>query len=108
MHKRNKGPSLPPPTTCQGMLRHPLTAVLGSEGHVRLLRELLRHGGELGATDLATRAGLSPQHARLVLAHLVEAGVPGGLGPGRPRLYRARQAHPLVGPLDALFAAEEE
>src|SRR3954468_4830198 len=90
------------------MLRHPLTAILGSEGHVRLLRELLRQGGELGATDLATRAGLSPQHARLVLAHLVEADVADGLGAGRTRLYRARRAHPLVGPLDALFAAEDE
>ena len=99
---------MPPPTTSQGMLRHPLTAILGSEGHVRLLRELLRHGGELGATDLAARAGLSPQHARLVLGHLVQAGVADGLGTGRARLYRARPAHPLAGPLDALFAAEDE
>ena len=90
------------------MLRHPLTAILGSEGHVRLLRELLRHGGELGAPDLAARAGLSPQHARLVLGRLVQAGVVDGLGTGRARLYRARPAHPLAGPLDALFAAEDE
>src|SRR3954471_19913059 len=105
MHKRNKGPSLPPPTTCQGMLRHPLTAILGSEGHVRLLRELLRHGRELGATDLAARAGLSPRHSLPDLGRSGQPAVADGLGTERARLYRARPAHPLAGPLDALFAA---
>jgi predicted nucleotidyltransferase len=99
---------LPPPATTQSMLRHPLSTILGSEGYVRILRELLRHGGELSATDLAARAGLSPQHARLILKHLVDTGVVDGLGTGRARLYRVRGVHPLAGPLNALFAAEDE
>lgn len=96
-----------PPASPQSALRRPLNAALAGEGHVRVLRELFRHGGELGAADVATRVGLSPQHVRGVLAHLVRLGLVDRLGPGRARLYRARLAHPLAEPLAALFAAEE-
>lgn len=97
-----------PPTNPQSALRRSLNAILAGEGHVRVLRELLRHGGELGAADVAARVALSPQHVRVVLGHLVRLGLVDQLGPGRARLYRARAAHPLAGPLAALFAAEEE
>jgi len=96
-----------PPASPQSALRRPLNRALAGEGHVRVLRELLRHGGELGAADIATRVGLSPQHVRGVLAHLIRLGLVDRLGLGRARLYRARLAHPLAGPLAALFAAEE-
>jgi predicted nucleotidyltransferase len=96
-----------PPASPQSALRRPLNRVLAGEGHVRVLRELLRHGGELGAADVATRVGLSPQHVRSVLAHLVRLGLVDRLGPGRAHLYRARLAHPLAESLAALFAAEE-
>lgn len=44
----------------------------------------------------------------MILRHLVDAGVVDSLGTGRARLYRVRRVHPLAGPLDALFAAEDE
>lgn len=96
-----------PPSMPQSTLRRPLNAILGSEGHVRVLRELARHGGELGAADTAARAGLSPQHVRGVLAHLVGLTLVDELGSGRTRLYRLRTTHPLAGPIEALFEAEE-
>jgi predicted nucleotidyltransferase len=85
-----------------------LNALLASEGNVRVLREVLRHGGELGVSEIAARSGLSPQHVRLVLAHLAKSGVVEALGLGRARLYRARLDHPLAKPLEALFRAEDE
>lgn len=96
-----------PPASPRSTLRQPLNAALAGEGHVRVLRELFRHGGELGAADVAARVGLSPQHVRDVLAHLARLGLVDRLGPGRARLYRARLAHPLAEPLAALFAVEE-
>jgi predicted nucleotidyltransferase len=85
-----------------------LNTLLASEGNVRVLREVLRHGGELGVSEIAARSGLSPQHVRLVLAQLVKSRVVAALGLGRARLYRARLDHPLAKPLAALFRAEDE
>jgi predicted nucleotidyltransferase len=97
-----------PPSRPQSTLRRPLNTILGSEGNVRVLRELARHGGELGAADIAARAGLSPQHVRGVLAHLAGLALVDELGPGRTRLYRFRTVHPLARPIEALFEAEDD
>ncbi|MGH6942718.1 MAG: nucleotidyltransferase domain-containing protein [Geminicoccaceae bacterium] len=97
-----------PPRLPQGVFRRPLNTILATEGNVRVLREVLRHGGELGVSELAARSGLSPQHVRLVLAHLVKSAVVEALGLGRARLYRARVDHPLSKPLETLFRAEDE
>jgi predicted nucleotidyltransferase len=73
-----------------------------------VLRELFRHGGELGAADIARHAGLSPQHVRGTLSQLVGLGLVDELGLGRTRLYRTRMRHPLASQLQALFTAEAD
>ena len=91
----------------QSNLRFPLNFVLGNETHVRLLRELFRHGGPLGAPRLARDTGMSRNGARVGLISLAEAGVVEGLGGGRTVLYRVDMNHPLATVLAELFRAEE-
>ncbi len=88
------------------VLREPLNAILAAEANVRVLRELVRHGGVLTPPELAGRARVTVQHVRLVLAELVGLGVVEALGPGRYRSYRIRPEHPLYGALRGLFEAE--
>jgi predicted nucleotidyltransferase len=90
----------------QSHLDHPLTALLGSAGNVRVLRELVQHGGALGTAVLAQRSGLSIQQVRLVLDGLQRQGVVDVLGGGHARLFRARREHPLHAALETLFMAE--
>lgn len=92
----------------QSHLRYPLNAILGSEGRVRVLRELFRHGGELSSPDLAMRTKISRQHVRRALLDLEPAGIVEQVGSGKSVLWRARRAHPLAEPLDAMFRAEDE
>jgi predicted nucleotidyltransferase len=92
----------------QSNLRHPLNFVMGNETHVRVLRELFRHRGLLGAPRLARDAGISRNAARVALIVLAEAGIVEALCGGRTVLYRADMDHPLATVLAELFRAEEE
>ncbi len=91
----------------QSALRTPINEILGNQTNVRILREMLRHGGELGAPRIAREAGLSAYGARLGLAALVGAGVVASIGEGKVILYRVDETHPLATGLAALFRAEE-
>lgn len=87
-------------------LRHPLTGILGTEANVRLLRELVMHGGQVSAPHLAMRTGVSEQHVRSALARLVTFGVVLMIGSARSRLYCFAADYPLAAELQALFQAE--
>lgn len=91
----------------QSALRFPLTRVLGTVAHVKTLRELVRHGGELSAPSLCVRTGLSTRAVQLSLRALEEMKVIRSLGSGRTRLYRRRRSHPLSQILVELFRQEE-
>lgn len=97
-----------PLATPHGFLRYPLSLVLATEGNVRVLRELVRHGGELNPPALARRTSVSAQHVRQILAGLVAARVVEEVGQGRYLSYRVREDHPLYSALDELFRREEE
>lgn len=99
---------MPPPRATQGVLRYPLTAILGNEANVRVLRELFQHGGEINAPLLAQRAGLSRQHVHRLLRGLEEIKVVERVGLGGHPSYRARKTFPLHGILEELFRAERE
>jgi predicted ArsR family transcriptional regulator len=58
---------VPAPSQTQSHLRHPLTALLGSVGHVRVLRALASDRVPQSAPQLAAAAGLTPQGTRGVL-----------------------------------------
>lgn len=88
-------------------LRYPLTRILGSVAHVKTLRELERHGGELSAPSLCVRTRLSTRAVQLSLQTLEEMGVIRSLGSGRSRLYRRKRSHPLSQILLELFRQEE-
>lgn len=90
----------------QSHQRYPLTRILGTPGQVRLLRELVRHGGQLAAPQLARTAGLTAAGARRALQALVGQGVVTVTGQQRGQLYRLNHAHPLGAALTALFDAE--
>lgn len=96
------------PLSRQSALRYPLSAILASEGNVRVLRELLRHGGELSAPGIASRVGLTAKHVRQLLTSLAESGIVEPVGQGRYLSWRALRGHPLHPQLGALFRAEEE
>jgi predicted nucleotidyltransferase len=91
----------------QSHFRNPLSWILASEGAVRVLRELARHGGEQSIPALADAARLSKGAVRrLVQDDLAAAGIVERVGTGRNVLYRLRGDHPLRGTLDRLFEEE--
>lgn len=90
----------------QSYQRYPLTYILGTPGQVRLLRELVRHGGQLAVPQLARTAGLTAAGTRRALHGLVGQGVVAVAGQQRGQLYRLNHAHPLRAALSALFDAE--
>jgi len=96
-----------PRSAAQSAQRYPLTAILGNETNVRLLRELSRHGGHLSAPDLVRRTGLAKTSVWAGLMSLEEMDLVSVAGTGRARLYSMRADHPLHGVLDTLFEAEE-
>jgi predicted nucleotidyltransferase len=95
-------------SSLQSALRFPLTAVLGTEANVRVLRELARHGGELSAPSLVARSRLAQSSVREALIALEATGVVEAIGSGRARLFRLDRSHPLTPALSKLFEAEEE
>jgi len=77
-------------SAAQSAQRYPLTAILGTETNIRLLRELSRHGGQLAAPTLVLRTGLAKTSVWAGLASLAEADLVSVAGTGRVRLYSIR------------------
>lgn len=96
-----------PPHRAQSVLRHPLTRILGSSAHVRTLRALFEHGGELSAPSLVDRTGLAKASVAGALRALERLAVIRRIGFGRAILYSASVRHPLAQHLAALFEAEK-
>lgn len=91
----------------QSVQRYPLTSILGTDSGVRLLRELVRHGGQLSAPDLVRRTGLAKASVARGLESLETTSLVTAAGTGRSVLYRLRLEHPLSSALSSLFEAEE-
>ena len=93
-------------STRQSHLRLPLTRLLASAGHVRVLRALMTYGAPLSVAQLAADSGLTTRGARFVLDSLVSQGVVSVLGQPRSQLYTVATRHPLAAALKALFEEE--
>lgn len=91
----------------ESALRRPLSAALGTDANVRVLRELSRHAGQLSAPDLAERTGLARTSVWSALETLGQLGLVESAGRGRAQLHRLAAEHPLASPFQQLFAAEE-
>lgn len=96
-----------PPHPTQSALRHPLTQILGSSAHVRTLRALFEHGGELSAPSLVDRTGLAKASVANALSALERFSIVRRIGFGRAILFRAEMRHPLAPSLAALFDSEK-
>lgn len=101
-------PTVRPPAQRQSALRAPLNDLFGTEGSVRLLRELSRAPAPMTTASLAERTRLDRSTARRSLLSLLDTGVVEGQGSGRQSSYQLRDAHPLTPAIRALFRAEAE
>jgi predicted nucleotidyltransferase len=90
----------------QSHLRFPLTRLLGSSGHVRVLRALMVYGAPLSAAQLAADSGLTTRGTRLVLDSLVSQGMISVLGQPRSQVFSVAAQHPLAAALKTLFEEE--
>jgi hypothetical protein len=94
------------PSSVQSFVRFPLTRLLASGGHVRVLRELLNHVGAQSASQLASDCTMTARGVRNTLDALVAQGAVTVLGPAGARLFAPALDQPLVSALGQLFEAE--
>lgn len=99
---------MPAPSQAQSHVRHPLTAIFGSAGNVRVLRALVADRAPQSAPHLARLSGLSPQGVRLVLDTLARQQVVKVHGSGRAQLYALNESHPFASALVTLFEEEQQ
>jgi len=96
------------PSTVQSFVRFPLTHLLASGGHVRVLRALLSHGGAQSAAQLASDCAMTARGVRNTLDALVAQGAVKVMGPAGARLFAPALDQPLVSALARLFEAERQ
>ncbi|CAN5921618.1 hypothetical protein BH11GEM2_BH11GEM2_30600 [soil metagenome] len=93
-------------TAPRSYLRHPLNVILQSESAVRVLRELVLHGGTLAPSTLALRTRITRAMVHRTLGKLLETGIVGVVGQGRNLAYQLSLTHPFTPALMGLFDAE--
>jgi len=98
------------PAPPRSYFAQPFNRLLGTDGRVRVLRELASTAGAgaLSVTTLARRTRLTAQAVRNTLAELQAAGIVDPLGQGRAMSYRLDATHPFAPALGVLFEAERE
>lgn len=96
------------PSSVQSFVRFPLTRLLASGGHVRVLRALLSHGGAQSAAQLASDCAMTARGVRNTLDALVAQGAVKVMGPAGARLFAPALDRPLVSALARLFEAERQ
>ncbi|MGF1668851.1 MAG: hypothetical protein ACFCU6_00270 [Balneolaceae bacterium] len=89
-------------------LKYPLTAILGSKGHVIVLRVLFRSNHPVSHSELLERTDLSRQGVYDITKRLVETGVVTYTGSGRQQLVTVREDYPLYRELVSLFNMETQ
>jgi predicted nucleotidyltransferase len=96
------------PSSVQSFLRFPLTQLLASGGHVRVLRALLHHGGAQSAAQLASDCAMSARGVRNTLNVLVAQGAVKALGPASASLFAPALNPPVVWGLPQIFYAARQ
>ncbi len=90
----------------RSVLRNPLNAVFGVDANVVVLRELVRHGGVLAASEIVDRSGASKSSIRLGLLALEQLDLVVVEGTKSTRLHRFNRDHYFGPTIEALFDAE--
>lgn len=91
----------------ESVVRRPLSHILGSLSHIRLLRPLILHGGYVSASDLVRATGLSRESVRQGLVTLEALGAVTAVGSAYARVFRFNDNGALASQLAALFLAEK-
>lgn len=89
-------------------LRNPLNAVFGVDSNVVVLRELVRHGGALAASQIVERSGASKSSIRLGLIALESLDLVISEGTRSTRLHRFNRQNYFAPMIETLFEAETQ
>lgn len=92
----------------QSALRNPLNSVFGVDANVVVLRELVRHGGALAASEIVDRSGASKSSIRLGLLALEQLDLVISEGTRSTRLHRFNRGNHFAPAIEALFEAEAQ
>lgn len=95
-----------PRSSPRSAVRFPLDLILGAPSHVRILRELSLHGGQLPSSDLARRTRLTAAAVRTALAQMESIGIVERHGTLRTNLYKISKSNPLAGAITKVYGAE--
>jgi predicted nucleotidyltransferase len=90
----------------ESTLRRPLTAVLGVDSNLRVLRTLAGHGGQLSSSEIVRLSGLSRESVRLALISLEAMAMVETTGSSHSKVYRFNDRNVLAPAMMALFEAE--
>lgn len=89
-------------------LKTPLNEILGTRGHIEVLRQLVAADSPMTHSELLERTGLSRQGVYDVVGRLAETGLVTYVGSGRRQQVTLRREYPLTDILGQLFAAERD
>ncbi|MCC5927396.1 MAG: hypothetical protein JJU41_12635 [Bacteroidetes bacterium] len=89
-------------------LRHPITSILGSKGHIEVIRAMVMSGNPISHSELLDRTSISRQGVYDIAGRLLETGVIEHVGVGRGQLLELRKEFPLTQVIKDLFVAEAE
>lgn len=92
----------------ESAIRYPLTALLGVDSNLRVLRVLSLHGGMLASSEIIRKSRLAQESVRRALGDLVSLGVVSSSGVGRSSVYCLNVNHYFFPALSNLFKAESD
>ncbi|WP_337270908.1 DUF294 nucleotidyltransferase-like domain-containing protein [Oryzifoliimicrobium ureilyticus] len=92
----------------ESALRYPLTAILGVDSNLRVVRALSLHGGILASKEILRKTHLAQESVRRALIDLVSIGIVSSSGLGRSSVYRLNVDHYFAPVLSELFKAESD
>ncbi len=92
----------------ESAIRYPLTAILGVDSNLRVLRVLSLHGGMLASSEITHKSRLAQESVRKALIELVSLRIVEPSGMGRSSVFRLNTDHYFSSVLSELFRAESD
>lgn len=89
-------------------LKTPLDTILGSKGHVMVLRRLMESNNPMSPSELIKRTNLSRQGVYNVVQRLAQTGIIKYVGSGKQQQITIREEYPLADIILSLFKEERE
>ncbi|MEX2367904.1 MAG: winged helix-turn-helix domain-containing protein [Balneolaceae bacterium] len=89
-------------------LKTPLDDILGSKGHIMILRQLAEAENPMSHSELLDRTSLSRQGVYDIVRRLIENGIISYVGSGKQQQVQLRQEYHLTDIITKLFKAEKK